>query len=101
MTTAAMPDMPVKKKHLQAKGTVGILNTVRWVGTAAYALVALIGVLYLLMSVHQPNTSWTSLVMGVGLVLGSLIFGALFYAIVGWYVDTLDLLHKLVRRVAA
>ena len=100
MTTAAIPDMP-GKKHLQARGTVGILNTVRWVGTAAYALGAMIGVLYLLISVYQPNTSWTSLFMGGGVVLGSLIFGALFYAIVGWYVDTLDLLHKLVRRVAA
>ncbi len=100
MTTAAIPDMP-GEKHLQARGTVGILNTIRWVGTGAYALVALIGLLYLLISVDQPNTSWTSLFMGVGLVFGSLIFGALFYAIVGWYVDTLDLLHMLVRRVAA
>jgi hypothetical protein len=100
MTTTAIPDMP-GKKHLQVRGTVGILNTIRWVGTGAYALGALIGVLYLLISVYQTNTSWTSLFMGVGVVLGSLIFGALFYAIVGWYVDTLDLLHKLVRRVAA
>ena len=100
MTTAAIPDTP-SKRHLQARGTVGILNTIRWVGTGAYALGALIGVLYLLISVNQPHTSWTSLFMGVGVVLGSLIFGALFYAIVGWYVDTLDLLHTLVRRVAA
>lgn len=100
MTTAAIPDVPIKK-HLQVRGTVGILNAVRWLGTAAYALVAVIGVIYLLISVYQPNTSWTSLFMGVGLVLGSLMFGALFYAIVGWYVDTLDLLHKLARRVAA
>ncbi len=100
MTTTAIPDM-FGKKHLQVRGTVGILNTIRWVGTGAYALGALIGVLYLLISVYQTNTSWTSLFMGVGVVLGSLIFGALFYAIVGWYVDTLDLLHKLVRRVAA
>ncbi len=88
------------RRNLQVRTTVGILNTVRLVGTGAYGLAALLGLVFLLVSVAQPNTSWTALISGILGVAASVVFGALFYAVVGWFVDTLNLLKQIATNTA-
>lgn len=98
MTTAALPT-PMAPKNRQARGTVTILNLARWVGVAFFALSAVGGIITLLIGMVNGDSA-TALAGFAGSGF-SVVVGALFYAIIGWYVDTLDLLHKIARRIAA
>ena len=89
--TASLP------KNLQARTTAGILNVVRILGTVGFGLLALLLVILGLVEwadAHTNGTVAVVLIVGVG---ASLVSGALFYAVVGWFVDTLNLLTKIAR----
>ena len=99
MTTSALPAPAAAPKNLQARGTVGILNTVRWITVAFFGLVALLGVVFMLANVAQGETS--AALVGLLISGASLIYGALAYAFIGWYVDTLNLLTQIARNTSA
>ena len=84
-------------RNLQARSTASILNIVRYLGTGAFALLALLTVIVTLVSISQPNTSWTSLILGAVGFGFAIVSGALFYAVVGWFVDTLSLLTRIAK----
>ena len=87
MTTSALTAQAAAPKNLQARDTVSILNIVRWVGVAFFALAALVDVIVVLVAMAHGET-YAALfgILGLGFLV---IFGALFDAIVGWYVDSL------------
>jgi hypothetical protein len=97
MTTTALP-APVATKNRQARGTVAILNIARWVGVALFALLAFGLVVVTLVSAFEGDT--TRMLAGAGSLGVTVVFGALFYAIIGWYVDTLALLTQIARNTA-
>jgi len=85
-------------RNLQAQTTLRILNAVRLLGTGAFALLALLLAVVGLVEWAGPNTNGTAaLLMTVGLG-AAVVSGALFYAIVGWFVDTLSLLKQIAER---
>jgi hypothetical protein len=85
------------KRNLQARTTAGILNIVRIVGTALFVLNALGVVIYGIVAWADPHTSKFAVVLIPLGVLMSLVIAALFYAVVGWFVDTLSLLTQIAR----
>ncbi|MET0525604.1 MAG: hypothetical protein ABWZ91_12440 [Nocardioides sp.] len=92
--TAALP------KYLQARTTAGILNIVRIVGTALFAVIAVILGIAGLIEWVDPHTNGLTAVLviiGVGVAVVS---GLLFYATVGWFVDTLNLLTQIAKNTA-
>jgi hypothetical protein len=98
MTSLAAAPRPVR--NLQARTTVGILNIVRYVTVGVFGLTTLLFTIFLLAEVAHPYTSWLSItlgVMGAGL---SLVLGAMGYAIIGWYVDSLNLLTQIANSAA-
>ena len=98
MTTLAAT-LP-KKKYLQARTTAGILNIVRIVGTALFALNALGVAIYGIVEWADPNTSKFAVVLIPLGVLMWLVIAAVFYAVVGWFVDTLSLLTQIAQNTA-
>ena len=97
MATAAIP--APAPKNLQARSTVNILNVARWVGVAFFACSALLSVIMML--VGAVNSDAAIMMVGFFGIGFNLVFGALFYAFIGWYVDTLDLLTRIARDIAA
>jgi hypothetical protein len=88
----------VATKNRQARGTVAILNIARWVGVAFFALTAFGLIVVTLVSMFEGETT-----RALGGILGlgfTIVFGALFYAFIGWYVDTLALLTQIARNTA-
>lgn len=107
IATPTTPATPAR--NLQAKGTVGILNTVRWVGTTFCAAVTtllllanIVGIIAL--SGHGYLTPFSIIGFWVGnaifVVMGG-VCAAFFYAVVGWYVDSLNLLVQIERNTTA
>lgn len=100
IASSAIPAVPARNR--QAKGTVGILNTLRWVGTWVFIILAGLGVLtsvigYILVT---ANGAPAYAILGFGLwavlcVVVNGVLGALFYATIGWYVDSLSMLVKI------
>ena len=99
MTTRALTAPAAAPKNVQARGTVGILNIARWTGVAFFAFAALIAVGATLVGLAHGET-YTALGGLLGLVF-TIIFGALFYAVIGWYVDTLALLTQIAQNTAS
>jgi hypothetical protein len=96
MSTITTTVLPAK----QSRGTVAILNTVRWIGTGFHLLIAAI---LLLMSLVAMFTADNGFLVFLGGLLGvgmTLVFGALFYATVGWFVDTLSQLNQIAANTA-
>ena len=88
------------RKNLQARTTAGILSTVRIIGTALFALNALGVAIYGIVEWADPNTSKFAVVLIPLGVLMWLVIAAGFYAVVGWFVDTLNLLTQIARNTA-
>jgi len=85
------------KRNLQARTTAGILNLVRIVGTALFGLNALGVAIYGIVAWADPHTSKLAVVLiPLGVLMG-LVIAALFYAVVGWFVDTLNLLTQIAK----
>ncbi len=81
-------------RNRQAKNTVGILNTVRYVGTGLFLLMAALSALAAVIGIVQSGGAYFSF----GGFLVALIFtlwAAVVYAVVGWFVDSLALLVKI------
>jgi energy-converting hydrogenase Eha subunit B len=93
--TAALP------KYLQARTTANILNAVRILGTLSFGLLALLLVIVGLVQWADAHTNGTLAVLTIIGVLAALVSGALFYATVGWFVDTLSLLTQIAKNTAA
>ena len=87
-----------KRQYLQARTTAGILNIVRIVGTVLFALNALGVAIYGIVEWADPNTSKLAVVLIPLGVLMWLVIAAVFYAVVGWFVDTLSLLTQIARK---
>ena len=85
------------KRNLQARTTASILNLVRIVGTALFGLNALGVAIYGIVAWADPHTSKLAVVLiPLGVLMG-LVIAALFYAVVGWFVDTLNLLTQIAK----
>lgn len=87
-------------KNTQARATVQILSTVRAVGTVVYALAVgliLLGTLIGTFTSDQHLTVFFGGIMAAA-ILG--VFGALFYATIGWLVETLSMLTQIARNTA-
>src|SRR3954470_19416310 len=98
--TIASPVSTSIRKNMQARTTVGILNTVRVVGTVVIALSALALVL---LGFAQWADDHTSKVAVVAIPIGiaaNVVVGLIFYAVVGWFVDTLNLLTQIAKNTA-
>ena len=89
------------KKYLQARTTAGILNIVRIVGTALFALTALGVAVYGIVEWADPNTSKFAVVLIPLGVLMWMVIAAVFYAVVGWFVDTLSLLTQIAKNATS
>ena len=87
-------------KNLQARTTAGILNAVRILGTVGFGLLALLLVIVGMVEWADAHTNGTAAVMTIIGVGAALVSGALFYAVVGWFVDTLNLLTKISKNTA-
>ena len=88
-------------KHTQARATVAILSTVRMIGTIAYAVVT--GVAALGTVIGTFTTSGSHIGFFFGGVVATImiaIFGALFYATIGWLVETLSMLTEIAMNTA-
>ena len=88
-------------KNLQARTTAGILNAVRVLGTVAFGLLALLLVIVGLVEWADAQTNGTVAVLTILGVGAALVSGALFYAVVGWFVDTLSLLTQIAKSASA
>ncbi len=100
MTTSVLPAWAASK-NLQARTTGGILNIVRYAGTAVFGLIAAILVIAGFVEWADPHTSGLTAVLiliGVGTTT---VAALLFYAIVGWYVDSLALLTQIAGNTTA
>jgi hypothetical protein len=96
----ASPVTATINKTMQARTTVGILNTVRIVGVVMFALCALILVLAGFAEWADDHTSKLAV---VGIPLGiavNAVAALVFYAVVGWFVDTLNLLTQIAKNTA-
>jgi hypothetical protein len=87
----------IPKKYLQARSTAGILNIVRIVGTALFALNALGFAIYGIVEWADPNTSKFAVVLIPLGVLMWLVIATVFYAMVGWFADALSLLTQIAK----
>jgi ABC-type polysaccharide/polyol phosphate export permease len=88
-------------KHTQARATVQILSTVRMIGTIGYAL--LTGIVALGTVIGTFTTSGSHIAFFFGGVVATVmiaIFGALFYATIGWLVETLSMLTEIAKNTA-
>lgn len=90
-----------QRKHTQARATVNILSAVRMIGTIAWAGVACLLALGTVIGAFATSGSHVAVFFG-GLVATVItaIFGALFYATVGWLVETLSMLTEIARNTA-
>ena len=77
----------------QAKATVGILNTVRWIVTIVFGLMAALTVLGALLGLTSNGGVYAFAGLAAAAVLA--LWAALIYAVVGWYVDSLNLLVQI------
>ena len=83
----------------QARATVAILNTVRWLTVAVFGIGVVLGGLGFLVSLLQGEGQAAIISLAVTLALA--VYGALAYAFIGWLVDTLDMLTQIARNTAA
>ena len=88
-------------KFLQARTTAGILNAVRILGTAGFALLALLLVILGIVEWADPHTNGTAALLTLVGIGFAFVGGALFYAVVGWFVDTLQLLTQIAKSAVA
>ena len=88
-------------RHTQARATVQILSTVRMIGTLAYAVLTALAALATVIGTFTTRGGHIVFVSGgvVATVLVA-IFGALFYATVGWLVETLSMLTEIATNTA-
>lgn len=94
------PAQSGQNKNRQARATAGILNTVRLIGTIGFVGLAVITLLGGLIGAASSENGAVTLVFGVVGALFALLFAALFYAVVGWFVDTLSLLTQIAENTA-
>lgn len=97
-SASGLPASPIR--NLQAKGTVGILNTVRWIGTGVFGLLAalmLLAALFAFVTSGGPGYAFAGVVFAALLAL----VAALIYAVVGWFVDSLNLLVQIEKNTQA
>lgn len=88
-------------KHTQARATVQILSTVRMVGTIAYAIVvALLALGTVIGSITTNGSHIGFFLVGVVVTVMAAIFGAVFYATIGWLVETLSMLTEIATNTA-
>ena len=85
--------------NYQARTTVGILNTVRWLTVALYFIAVVIGVVGAFSGLVTGNGN--VFLQGLIITVISTMFGALSYAFIGWYVDTLNLLTQIAKNTEA
>jgi len=86
MTTSALTaPAAALKKNVEARGTGSILNVVSWIGVAFFVLAAPVDVIVVLVAMAHGET-YAALfgILGLGFLV---VFGALFFATVGWYCD--------------
>jgi len=98
MTTATLAAPVVAQKNLQARSTVAILNIVRYALVMIFVVSAVVAVVVTIIGVVQGET--TTVLLGLTSVVVQVILGALAYAFIGWYVDTLDMLKQIARNTA-
>lgn len=94
------PADAARPKNRQARATVGILNTVRLVGTIGYAVLAALFLLGGLIGATTSENGFASIAVGIFGAAFAALFAALFYAVVGWFVDTLSLLTQIAQNTA-
>jgi hypothetical protein len=93
--SAASPAPAGVRKNRQAKATVAILNTVRTIGTTAFGIVAALCLLGTLIGTITSDQHFLYFIVGILTTGLTVVFGALYYAVVGWYVDSLKLLTQI------
>jgi hypothetical protein len=81
----------------QARTTVSILNTVRTIGTGFYALAAALLALGTLVAAASSDRPGLTFIIGLIWTGMTVVFGALFYAVVGWFAGTLTLLKQIAQ----
>lgn len=97
------PPVAGRPKNRQARATSTILNAVRMIGTIGFVGVgAFVFLGSLLAAASSRDETATVAFLAYGVVAAScvLLFAALFYAVVGWFVDTLSLLTQIAENTA-
>ena len=94
MTTAFQAPV-TSPKNRQAKATVGIRNTVRTIGTVFFGILAVVTLLGTLIGTFTSDQGLLVFLVGIVSTGMTVVFGALFYAVVGWYVDSMNLLTQI------
>lgn len=90
--TMSFPTTPAPNR--QAAATVGILNLVRWLSVGVFGVGAVISLLAGFIAMAQGEGA-LPLFGGMLIAVLCVIYGALAYAIIGWYVDSLALLKQI------
>lgn len=85
------PPTPASASVGSVKRTIAILEMVRLGGTILYLGAA---ALLILVGIAEGIT------LGIGLGVGWIIIGALWYAVIGWFVDSLGLLSAIAANTA-
>ena len=95
LTFPNVPVAPTAPKNVLAKSTVNILNIVRWIAVGVFGLAVVVGGILGLVGLvsNEPAT----VLISVAIVVPSAFLGALAFAVIGWFVDTLNLLTQIAR----